>query len=70
VRRGPPGQDAVSADKEIAREFNIKVNTIKSTIRNAYRTLRLTSRSQAVSWCLQHGFLPTTELSEVHEDAD
>jgi DNA-binding CsgD family transcriptional regulator len=55
---------------QIAAELQIARNTVKTTIRNAYRTLGVTSRAEAASWCLQHGFLPATEPPpEVHKDA-
>jgi DNA-binding NarL/FixJ family response regulator len=52
------------SNQEIADECFLSINSVKSYIRSAYRRIAVTSRSQAVVWCLQHGFEPP------HEDAD
>ena len=44
------------SNEEIAQRRSLSINSIKSYIRSAYRKLGVTSRSQAVSWGLQHGF--------------
>jgi DNA-binding NarL/FixJ family response regulator len=41
---------------EITRRQSLSINSVKSYIRSAYRKLGVTSRSQAVSWGLEHGF--------------
>jgi DNA-binding NarL/FixJ family response regulator len=43
---------------EISRLLGLSGNTIKSHIRSAYRKIGVESRSQAVCWCLLHGFEP------------
>jgi DNA-binding NarL/FixJ family response regulator len=44
------------SNKEICASYAISVNTVKSTIRSAYRKIGATTRAQAVSWCVDHGF--------------
>lgn len=36
----------------------VSINSIKSYIRAAYRTMGVTSRSQAVLWGVEHGLAP------------
>jgi DNA-binding NarL/FixJ family response regulator len=48
------------SNEEIAALLLISPNTLKSYIRSAYRKIGVTTRSQAVGWCLQHGFEPPT----------
>ena len=43
---------------EICELLGLSLNTIKSYIRSAYRKIDVDSRSQAVAWCLTHGFEP------------
>lgn len=43
---------------EIAEKLHLSANTLKSHIRQAYRKIGATSRSQAVAWALQNGFSP------------
>jgi DNA-binding NarL/FixJ family response regulator len=43
-------------NRDIAVMHGLSPNTIKSYIRSAYRKMGVTSRAQAVSWCLRHGF--------------
>jgi DNA-binding NarL/FixJ family response regulator len=42
----------------IAERLAVKPNTLKTHIRNAYKKMGIRSRSQAVAWCLVHGFEP------------
>jgi DNA-binding CsgD family transcriptional regulator len=49
------------SNQEIADECFLSINSVKSYIRSAYRRIGVTSRSQAVVWCLQHGFEPPQE---------
>ena len=42
-------------NKEIARELELSMNTVKSHIRTAYRAMGVTSRTQAVLWAVEHG---------------
>jgi DNA-binding NarL/FixJ family response regulator len=48
-------------NRDIAELHALSPNTVKSYVRSAYRKMGVTTRSQAVSWCLQHGFDPTEE---------
>ena len=43
---------------EIAAQLYLSANTLKSHVRNSYRKIGVTSRSQAVIWAVQHGFAP------------
>ena len=49
------------SNQQIADECFLSINSVKSYIRSAYRRIGVTSRSQAVVWCLQHGFEPPHE---------
>lgn len=46
------------SNQEIAAKMVLSVNTLKSHIRQAYRKIGATTRSQAVSWAITHGFAP------------
>ena len=46
------------SNADIARRQAISINTIKTYIRSTYRKIGVTSRAQAVSWGIQHGFAP------------
>lgn len=46
------------SNQEIAAQLSLSPNTIKSYVRSAYRKIGVTTRSQAVNWCLQRGFEP------------
>jgi DNA-binding CsgD family transcriptional regulator len=46
---------AGAANKEIARQLELSMNTVKSHIRTAYRAMGVTSRTQAVLWAVDHG---------------
>ena len=46
------------SNKEIASRAYLSINSVKSYIRAAYRKMGVTTRSQAVLWAVQHGFLP------------
>lgn len=43
---------------EIAERCFLSINSVKTYIRHAYRKIGVRDRSQAVVWCLQHGFSP------------
>jgi DNA-binding NarL/FixJ family response regulator len=45
-------------NQEIADELYLSINSVKTYIRSAYRKMDVTTRSQAVAWCLRHGFPP------------
>jgi DNA-binding NarL/FixJ family response regulator len=46
------------SNDDVASLLCISDNTLKSYVRTAYRRIAVDSRSQAVAWCLQHGFGP------------
>jgi DNA-binding NarL/FixJ family response regulator len=46
------------SNQQIADECFLSINSVKSYVRSAYRRIGATSRSQAVVWCIQHGFPP------------
>jgi DNA-binding CsgD family transcriptional regulator len=46
---------AGAANKDICRRLELSMNTVKSHIRTAYRTMGVTSRTQAVLWAVDHG---------------
>lgn len=43
---------------EIADRLYLSINSVKTYVRSAYRRIGVTTRSQAVAWCIQHGFAP------------
>ncbi len=45
---------------EIAQRLFLSINSVKSYIRSAYAKVGVRSRTQAVAWCLLHGFAPPT----------
>jgi len=47
------------SNNEIAERTYLSINSVKSYIRSAYRTMGVTSRSQAVLWGIDHGMAPT-----------
>ncbi|MBG6097239.1 response regulator transcription factor [Nocardioides luteus] len=51
------------SNADIAEKLVVSVNTLKSHIRQAYRKIQVTTRSQAVSWAITHGFAPPDENS-------
>jgi DNA-binding NarL/FixJ family response regulator len=55
------------SNAEICAELFIGVNTVKSAIRSAYRKIGVTTRSQAMSWCLQHGFEPESDEATTYD---
>ncbi len=50
------------ANREIAEETNLSINSVKSYIRGAYAKIEVSSRSQAVLWAIQHGLLVSGEV--------
>lgn len=56
---------AGKANREIAEETNLSINSVKSYIRGAYSKIEVSSRSQAVLWAIQHGLLMTPEPETV-----
>lgn len=43
------------SNQEIAERSYLSINSVKSYIRSAYRTMGVTTRSQAVRWCMLRG---------------
>lgn len=46
------------SNQEIAARMYVSINSIKSYIRSAYRTMGVTTRAQAVLWGVDHGLAP------------
>lgn len=46
------------SNQEIAQRIYVSINSVKSYIRSAYRTMGVTSRSQAVLWGVENGMAP------------
>jgi len=44
------------SNREICQTLGLGTNTVKTYIRTAYRKIGVTNRSQAVLWCVRHGF--------------
>jgi DNA-binding NarL/FixJ family response regulator len=44
------------SNQEIAGQLFLSINSVKTYIRSAYRKIDASSRSQAVSWAIRHGF--------------
>ena len=53
------------ANREIAEETNLSINSVKSYIRGAYAKIEVSSRSQAVLWAIQHGLLVAAESDPI-----
>lgn len=49
------------SNQEIAQRSYLSINSVKTYIRSAYRRIGVSSRAQAVVWCLQHGFAADEE---------
>jgi DNA-binding NarL/FixJ family response regulator len=56
------------SNHEIAETMSLSPNTVKSYIRSAYRKIGVTTRPQAVSWCIQRGFDPEPETLVAADD--
>lgn len=56
---------AGKANRDIAEETNLSINSVKSYIRGAYSKIEVSSRSQAVLWAIQHGLLMPPETPAV-----
>ena len=52
------------ANREIAEETNLSINSVKSYIRGAYSKIEVSSRSQAVLWAIQHGLLMRADAEQ------
>ena len=44
------------SNQQVAKSLYLSINTVKTYIRTAYRTMGVDTRSQAVIWGLEHGF--------------
>jgi len=47
------------SNNEIAERTYLSINSVKSYIRSAYRTMDVVTRSQAMLWGIDHGMAPT-----------
>lgn len=45
------------SNQDIAERCYLSINSVKTYIRTAYQKIGVTSRSRAVLWAVQHGFL-------------
>lgn len=46
------------SNQEIAKRIYVSINSVKAYIRSAYRTIGVTTRSQAVLWGVENGLAP------------
>ncbi|MGV8911176.1 MAG: DNA-binding response regulator [Rhodoglobus sp.] len=46
------------SNTEIAERIHLSINSIKTYIRSCYRTIGVSSRTNAVLWGIEHGFRP------------
>ena len=49
---------------QIGERLYLSINSVKTYIRSAYAKIEVTSRTQAVAWCLLHGFPPPDPLAQ------
>ena len=49
------------SNQDIAERLYLSINSVKTYIRSAYAKIEVTSRSQAVAWCLLNGFAPADD---------
>ncbi|MDT0212739.1 response regulator transcription factor [Rothia sp. ARF10] len=47
------------SNAQIAEDLHLSLNSVKSYLRSAYRTMGVSTRSQAVLWGIDHGMAPT-----------
>ena len=52
------------SNQEIADRCYLSINSVKTYVRTAYRKMGVNSRSRAVLWGIDHGFLPDRSRSE------
>lgn len=58
------------SNAEIADRAHLSLNSVKTYIRNCYRRIAVTSRTQAVLWGVEHGFRPDrTRIMHPEPDA-
>lgn len=48
------------SNQAVSESMYLSVNTVKSYVRSLYRTINVTTRSQAVVWGMSNGFQPQT----------
>jgi DNA-binding NarL/FixJ family response regulator len=53
-----------NSNAEIATRVHLSENTVKSYVHQLYRTIGVTSRTQAVLWGARHGFLPPPDRTD------
>ncbi len=53
------------SNQDIAERCYLSINSVKSYIRSAYRTMGVTTRSQAVRWCMLRGINRGSERIQV-----
>jgi len=58
------------SNQEIAERSHVSINSIKSYIRSAYRKMGVASRSQAVLWGVENGFVPEVILLRPERTVD
>ena len=46
------------SNQDVAEQAFLGINTVKTYVRTLYRKIRVTSRTQAVLWGIEHGFEP------------
>lgn len=52
-------------NEEIAQRTYLSINSVKTYIRQAYRKIGVTRRSQAVRWGVEHGMAPSSARSDL-----
>lgn len=55
------------SNAEIATRASLSINSVKSYIRASYRKMGVTSRTNAVLWGLEHGFVPDRMRARARE---
>lgn len=49
------------SNSDIAERTTLSINSVKTYIRQSYQKMGVTSRTQAVLWGIEHGFLPVAK---------
>jgi ATP/maltotriose-dependent transcriptional regulator MalT len=55
------------SNERIADALHISMHATKTHVRSAYRRMGVTSRTQAISWGIHHGFQLTTPAARLNE---
>lgn len=58
------------SNQDIAARLHLSINSVKSYIRCAYRTMGVTTRTQAVRWAMERGIDSTPMRIDVHATRD